>query len=335
MKKNNCKSLIFACAFLCVCMLLTACNSSETTAYNVIKTTETYEPTVRPISGAVLDKEITVDGVFDEEFYDKLHWYEGIKNNGAFTGRLKTTTHIAKNGILIAAEVHDDWLISYNPSRITANNSSIEFYFAFGDSVRNNGNVFEIEVSAMADIRIRVWNNGAFGAFAYDYANAPYYATTRVGNIEDGTCTSYSIELYLPYSMFKRTKRPEFVYINPGMITPLDAIKESVDWYIFGLKQSPEVCGWGTVRAYMFDKHGFVSNDITIRTTGGGSVREEYEYDWCVTGDRVNFFAVADVGKSLTAFKVNGVDKLSAVDRVTGMFSMICDGDIQIEAVFA
>jgi len=104
-------------------------------------------------------------------------------------------------------------------------------------------------------------------------------------------------------------------------------------WYNFGERQSPEISPWGAYnQGYVFDKDGFISNKITIQTAGG-QVTEEWGYDWCLTGDTVNFNIKPDAGKELVSITVNGRDVTGEVKR--GVLSVRCSGDIEISATFA
>ena len=60
--------------------------------------------------------------------------------------------------------------------------------------------------------------------------------------------------------------------------------------------------------------------------------RQQYGYEWCLTGDKVNFYVVPDNGKELKSVIVNGVDRTESVKN--GQFSVNCNGDIEIVAEF-
>lgn len=328
-------------AALCCAMTVgafAACAGEGNTVYNVIHSSVAYEPSVRPMTGAAIDEEISLDGVFDESFYDGLEWYVGYKQVGTRTATMRLTTYIARGGLLIGIDVDEGWLVSYDSTRFTSNNSCAELYLSLAGAEQPSGNLFELDITAHGESRYRVWkteygDNITFDAYAYSYENSPAYEITlKGGSIDSGKCTGYAIELYLPWSFFGRTYRPEYVSINPTLITPIFETGSDRDWYCFGIQQSPAICHWAALDGYRFDATGFVHNDVTISATGG-TVAERFGRDWCVTGDTVNFDIQAEDGKTLTSLLVNGTESVANV--VNGAISIVCEGDIDIVATFA
>lgn len=334
------KYLPLAAALSCVLSFgaLAACAGGESVTYNVIHSGGSYEPYVRPMTGAEIDEEITLDGVFDEAFYDDLEWYVGHKQMGTRTATMRMTTYIARGGLLIGIDVDEGWLVSYDPARFTSNNSCAELYLSLAGAQEVSGNLYELDVTAHGESRYRVWKTEygkdvTFDAYAYSYENSPAYEITlKGGSIESGECTGYAIEFYLPWTFFGRTYRPEYVYINPTLITPIFETGIDRDWYCFGIQQSPTICHWAALDGYRFDTTGFVHNDITITATGG-TVTERFGRDWCATGDTVNFDIQAETGKTLTSLLVNGTERVGDVSN--GAISVVCEGDIDIVATFA
>lgn len=339
MKKTiSCLSLAVALCCTVSAVALAACENTEQTTYQVIHTTQTYTPYQRPMSGAQMDEEITLDGAFDEDFYSDLNWFVGYKEVGSRTATLRMTAYIARSGLLIAMDVDEGWLVSYDSRRFTSNNSCMELYLSLGGETDPDGNLFEMDITAHGESRYRVWKSylsasNAFNEYAYNYETSPSYKVTlKGGSIASGECTGYAIEFYIPWTFFGRTTRPEYVNIDPTLITPLYFTGNDRDWYCFGMTQSPTICKWAGMESYHFDKNGFVSNAVTI-SAQGGTVTERYKRDWCVTGDTVNFDIQADAGKTLTSLLVNGTERIA--DVVNGSISIVCEGDIDIVATFA
>lgn len=334
------KYLPLAAALSCVLSLsaLAACAGGESVTYNVIHSGGSYEPYISPMTGAGIDEEIALDGVFDEAFYDDLEWYVGHKQMGTRTATMRMTTYIARGGLLIGIDVDEGWLVSYDSTRFTSNNSCAELYLSLAGAQEVSGNLYELDVTAHGESRYRVWKTEygtdiTFDAYAYSYENSPAYEITlKGGSIESGECTGYAIEFYLPWTFFGRTSRPEYVNINPTLITPIFDYGNDRDWYCFGLQQSPTICHWAALDGYRFDTTGFVHNDITVSATGG-TVTERFGRDWCVTGDTVNFDIQAEAGKTLTSLLVNGTERVGDVSN--GAISVVCEGDIDIVATFA
>ena len=166
-----------------------------------------------------------------------------------------------------------------------------------------------------------------------------YSAVVRHGSIAEGECYGFDAEYFMPWSLFGLETRPELVYLNPTMISAQFNEENMLEsgafrtWYNFGARQSPEISAWGAYnQGYVFDKDGFISNQITIQATGG-QVTEEWGYDWCLTGDTVNFNVKPDAGKELVSITANGRDVTGEVKR--GVLSVRCSGDIEIKATFA
>lgn len=335
--------LTAAAALLCAVFLsvFAGCSADTAVAYNIVHTSQTYEPHVRSMTGAQIDEEITLDGAFDEAFYDDLNWYVGNKSVGVGaserTATLRMTTHIARNGLLIAFDVDEGWLVSYDPTRFTSNNSCVELYLSMGGETEPDMNLYELDIVAGGESRYRVWkqslgNSNNFDPCAYTYETAPAYAITlKGGTISSGECTGYAIEFWLPWEFFGRTSRPDYVNCNPCLITPIFETGYDRDWYVFGFEQSPAVCHWARTDGYQFDRYGFVSNELTVTATGG-TVAEQFGRDWCVTGDELTFFVTPEDGKTLTSLYVNGEDYTASA--AGGQFTLTCEGDIEIAATF-
>lgn len=334
--KSKKRSLLFAilCGMLTL-SILAACSGGGTVSYNVIRTQQTYTPYERPMTGAEIDEEIVLDGVFDESFYEGRSWFRGNKQVGTRTATMDVTAYLAHNGLLIAVDVDENWLVSYNPLRVTSNNSCAELYVAMGDATIADGSLWELDVTAHGEYRYRVWKNyvNTFDFYEYTYETSPSYAIQlKGGTISSGKCTGYAIEMFIPWTFFGRSIRPDSVYINPTLITPIFDTGSDRDWYCFGVEQSPSICRWGMPAAYVFDKNGFVCNEIEIQTEGG-TVKEQFGREWCVDNDTVKFYVTPESGKKLSSLTVNGSDYTSAA--AGGEFDVKCRGDIVISAVFA
>lgn len=340
MKKYRKGLMIAICTAMCAITAFSfaACGDSAKTQYNVIKSSEEYVLPANPITGAYIDEEIKLDGKFDEDFYNGKNWYASrkIMTTSTRTATLKTTTYFARHGVLLAVEVKEGYPISWHSMRGTAYNSGIEFYFALGDATSPIGNLYEIDLTAHGEFQMRQYNDkyssGAYELAEYSYADAPAYGISlEGGSISSGDCTGYAMELFLPYALFGIEYRPDFVYINPGMITPLGSAGNARDTYYFGLEQSPAICAWARVEAYKFDRNGLISDKITVQSQGG-TVTEKYGRTWCVSGDRITFNVVPEEGKTLTSFKIDNVEYKNNV--VDGKITVDCNGAIEIVAQF-
>ena len=318
------------------CLALAACGE-QTANYNVITTDETYAPAHPPLSGASMDEDITIDGNFDESFYDNLQWLTLHKIDGAQTATVVMTVRIAKEGLLIAADVTENTLITYNELRAAASDSCIEFYIGFGDGTTWRDGLFEVDMTAGGRFNIRRFNNGYSNNLLYDFEDAPYYEVVRNGSLKDGECTAYRFELFMPYGIFGRTNRCETVYVNPTHIAmpTWDWTVEAGsyrNWYNIGEHQS-SLFGWDKLnQGFTFDRNGAVINDLVIEESEGGTVTEEWGYDYCITGDEVNLNVTPDEGYELASFLVNGEECVQ--DVVAGVYTFTAQGDTTVVAEF-
>ena len=293
-------------------------------------------------SDVVVDAGITLDGVFDEDFYGGREWFRSKKvqsvSGGVETGTLEMTTYFSTTGIVVAAHIIDSRPAIYSSTISTGNQTCFSGYFAFPDDSSQGNNVYEVECTAGNRFKISKFTNGSLSVMTTDRSVTPVSAVKRIGDITKGECYEYYVEYFMPYALFGRTECTDVVYFNPTMISAtMDEYGEAENdlrtWYNFGANQS-SLYGWGKPNSgYVFDSNGFISNDLTIEVTGGGTVEEEYGYDWCITGDTIKFTVTPDEGKTLTSLTVNGRDYTTAGQ--TGAFSYTCTGDVAVVAQFS
>ena len=336
MKRIIKKAAVFTLAGICAvsCCFFAGCSEDGGSAYNIVPTEKTYEPDNKPMSGATLDSDMVVDGKFEEDFYEDLQWIEFHKLDGTQTATVNMTVRIGENGILIAADVSENTLITYSEGRVPASNSGLELYVALGGSTTWVDGLFEIDITAGEQFNIRQASPD-FIESAITWETAPYYAVIRDGDLMSGECTGYSVELFLPYGLLDgETYRYEEVYVNPTHIAVPDwSISTGTrNWYNFGARQN-SLYAWGTpFQGYTFDWRGAVINSLVIEEAEGGRVSEEWGYDWTITGDVVNLNIAANEGYMLTSLLVNGEECID--DVVTGTYSFTAQGDTTVVPVF-
>ena len=322
-------------ALLLCTFFLASCGVNKTE--KLIETDETYSFDNPPYSLAITDPQVTIDGIFDERFWPEesgRRWLHAKKISGTHTADVGITSYFGDNGIYFAFVVSENTPISFNAGRTSAFNSGLELYFAFGDADSWMDGLYEIDVNAGEQFQIRKYETGGYRDYAYMRESAPILAVTREGDIQAGTCTAYNIELFLPYSMFGRTTKPTSIYLNPTHIAPTDTTSQSRDWYNFG-KEQISFYGWEkTNQAYMFDVGGFVSDPLVLEAVGG-TVSEEWGYDFVVAGDEGNLHLTPDNGKELKVFTVNGTDRLSDVNNFVYTFMHDGMGQVSVYAEFA
>lgn len=304
--------------------------------YTVIKSDKTYG---FGKENPVVDGNVKIDGKFDESFYNESRkLFKGHKISNNEDGTLDVTTYFSKSGIVVAAKFRDSLPVVYSEHVTTGNSSCFNCYFSVDSKSSPNYSVYEIECSAgnefnfsiMTPLGIRNIDTSGYGI---------YSAVVRHGSVAKGECYGFDAEYFMPWSLFGLETRPELVYLNPTMISSRfndeNLLQDGAfrTWYNFGARQSPEISAWGAYnQGYVFDKDGFISNKITIQAAGG-TVTEEWGYDWCLTGDTVNFNVKPEAGKELVSITANGRDVTGEVKK--GVLSVRCGGDIEISATFA
>lgn len=309
-------------------------------SYRITDKTEEYVANTSG-SSVVVDPGINIDGVFDESFYSGRKWLKAnkiLKQSGQTeTGTLEMTTYFSETGIVVAAHITDSRAAVYSSSVATGNQTCFSGYFAFGDTTTTGDDVYEIENTAANVFKISEFISGSLQVTPTVENVTPVHAVKRVGDITKGECYEYCVEYFMPYALFGRSERPETVYFNPTMISATfdeygNAIADLRTWYNFGGEQS-SLYGWSKPNSgYVFDRNGFISNELVIEEAEGGTVAEEWGYDWTITGDVVNLEITPDEGRRLAHLYVNGKDV--AEDVGGGVYTFVSSGDVTVRPVF-
>lgn len=288
-----------------------------------------------------VDEGITIDGTFDESFYTGRNWLtlnKRMQQSGQTeTGTLEMTTFFSGTGIVVAAHIVDSRAAVSGSSVATSDQTCFGGYFAFGDTTSTGDDVYEVENTASNLFKISEFVSGELQVMNTEPDVTPVHAVHCIGDLQNGECYEYYVEYFMPYALFGRSSVPDTVYFNPTMISAtLDDNGEAIDdlrtWYNFGEQQSA-LYGWGKPNSgYVFDGNGFVSNSLDIEEAEGGSVTEEWGYDWTVTGDRVNLKIAADKGYKLTSLRVNGEECIDEI--VADVYFFTATGDTTVVPVF-
>ncbi len=306
-------------------------------SYRVTGKTEEY---VINTTGSTVqvDSGITVDGVFDEALYEGRNWLQLNKIvPGGETGSLEMTTYFSDTGILVAAHIVDSRPAVYSSSVETGNQTCFSGYFAFEDATTVGNDVYEIECTAGNRFKISEFVNGSLRVLSIPEDQMPVHAVRRIGDITKGECYEYYVEYFMPYSLYGKSARPVKVYFNPTMISATlddygNAIADLRTWYNFGGEQS-SLNGWGKPNSgYVFDRNGFICNDLIIEEAEGGTVTEEWGYDWTIDGDVVNLNIQPDEGYVLEHLYFNGEDVVSSV--MGNVYSFTAYGDATVVPIF-
>ena len=339
MKKKLIALVLSAATMAVSCAALAGCDGEI--QYNVIKSNRNYTFDHYTKSSAVLDEEVTLDGEFTEDFYTGRNWFYGKKRVGQVTADVKLTTYTGKNGYYIAAHVEESTIVYYNPTKISSWNSGLELYFAFGEANTWQDGLYEITITAGEQLDVRraeVSANGDFHDVSLTRETTPQIAVKREGDLIGETCQEYQFEVFLPYGLFNRTNRPDTVNIDICHHAARDASsKNERDRYDFGGSEL-SFYGWKNPKGgYTFNANGFVSNKLQITSAGGGTVAESRGNDYAVPNDIVEFTVTPETGKILQKLEVtnNGATSDVTAQVKDGKFTIVCKGDIAVNATFA
>lgn len=338
MKKRLLAVTLSAITLAATCAAFTACDSE--TQYNVVKSNKEYTFEHYKKSSAVVDDEVTLDGEFNEDFYQTQKWFHGKKRQGQVTADVKLTTYTGKNGIYLAALVEESTIVYYNPAKISSWNSGLEFYFAFGGAETWRDGFYEITATAGEQLDVRraeISAGGEFRNMSLTRETTPQIAVKREGDLLGETCQKYQFEIFLPYALFGRTTRPDAVNIDVCHHAAASAeMVNSRDRYDFGAHDL-SFYGWLNPKGgYTFNVNGFVSNKLEITSTGGGKVTEDHGNEYAVTDNVVGFTVTPDAGKKVQKIEVtnNGVTTDVTASVKDGKFTVVCKGDIAVNATF-
>ena len=216
---------------------LTACN--ENASYG-----PEYDFKNGEYKNLAIDEDVTIDGKFDEEFWQNKNWYEdevsdgskdrensGYRNKKPFeVTPVKIATHFTDKGVYYAASIDDKVLVTFNRRENRAFNAywgtSIGFYVCrtgTPDShVRYNG--LEIQVSASGILSSKMHRNGSYRL--YPMVNICSGVNVRNASVDkygNGTMDGYDVELFIPWEYLNLDGKPEYIYSDFAIVRHYEA----------------------------------------------------------------------------------------------------------------
>lgn len=289
---------------------------------------------------ASFDEKFTIDGMFNEEEYQDLIWWEETYESAADEVNVKATSYFGEKGVFMGFDV-DDHYVYVNPLRSSYKNSGLEIYIGKPGATSLAGNAFEIDLLPNNTIHPRLYFNGTYSQYLAPYEKAPYIGTTlKGGNVNTSACKGYCMEIYLPYEyLFNSTEKPEYINVNIALLRATSADKNNVDrlWYNFGEVENSSY-NWSNPETYWkFDGRGLVANKIKIECNELGNIYTEKSY---VTNFSDAYFNIAiKEGNYLKSLTNNGIDVTSQIkydenDKPYYIAKKVTE-DIQLSATFA
>ena len=312
----------------------------------------TFENPAKPLPE--MDEGMKMDGVFDEELWQKARWLTGVDRlaQDQWCDIRFVSTSTAK-GMYFAVDVTEHgnriW-VNHNRSRFI--NSCIEMYFAPADDPDGSQRIFEFDFLADGTYDANLNFNGFQPAITYSERMPIIGGKTKGGEVNTPECEGYTVEAFFPYSYlefcgYDVSDWENMEYgINPVHIwsfsengTDLNEDRKWSDWaggVGFG--------GWLTPsKWFKFNKDGIIANKLDIQVKHNndakGNVVTSSGLDYAFAGNQVTL-QVTPIGKTqITVFKVNGEDLLDILlNNKIGTaynYTFTPDSDVLIEVEFS
>lgn len=227
------------------------------------------------------------------------------------------TSYYGEKGVYFGFDITDD-AVYFNEGTLTEINSGVQF--CIGPNLASNPqttveeNAYRISVNAGGAKLIKKWVSPATNSndgFA-DWSKDLHSKVWMNGEI-NGECEGYSVELYMPYSMFHeqdvadKDAKPEHLYVSPALVRASSPYATS-DWsqrLWYGIGSEERGIGWNypAENWYQFNEDGLIAEDVTIAAGEHGSVEGK---NWYILGDNYVMTVKPDAGYCVSSLKVNG-----------------------------
>lgn len=290
---------------------------------NKVASTEDYGYVNPDESKADADEGFKIDGVFDEEVYQKNRWlYLENKESGADCN-IAMTSYFGEKGMYFAYDVDEGTPINVNPERPSYLNSCIEMYLSpgYNQSLWSNGE-FEIDLMPTGDIIFKTGNghngwttiNGSNDIMAY------LGAVPKGGPVNSEKCNGYTLELFIPWTYLERwgvdveAVKDSYVAVNPAHITSFNyaGTDLNVDRYHYWFAQ--QIGGsWDDVATHFrFDKNG--AQDTVLNEFVQGDHYTIKGPKEAIPGMKGTYMITPEKGYAITSFVVNEKEYIKDVN---------------------
>lgn len=216
---------------------------------------------------AETDEGFVIDGVLDEEEYQKNNWLYLHNTEGGADVDIAMTSYYGEKGMYFVYDVTERTPIFVNTDRASYLNSCIEMYLAPNTVTNLAGNsVFEIDLLPTGDMTFKKSNGkgGYVNVATTDDKMAVLGATTKGGEVNTEECNGYVLELFIPwdymekFDLHKKDMEDSFVYVDPAHITSFNfaGTDQNVDryWYYFAQQQGASFSN--VYQYFRFNKYG-------------------------------------------------------------------------------
>ena len=258
----------------------------------------------------VTDAEITLDGKPDEGLWSEKRWFKtALPNQPDITASF--TSHFGEKGAYFAFRAQDPAVYA-TVERSIFNNAGFQLYVTTSTGSARDAATYEVVVDAAGRTAIRKYIRMAPGS--YNYASWPqtFYAevVTEGGPVNSGSCTGYTMEVFLPWRIFEVAEQPTFLKTNVAFVRSLSAnVNEGRLYYNIG--QNERGADWADTQGwYTFDTNGLVASDVHKTVSAGGAIESA---DYVLDGDDYPITVKPEAGHYLKSLIVNDTECLQAL----------------------
>ncbi len=167
------------------------------------------------------DRNIEMDGLVKEEEYGKKHLsFSDV--NGV---NMKVYAHLGEEGVFFGF-VSNDRYVNYNTRNAVYNNTSVEIQVAQNGTETLNSDVVQLRIGANGTPDQWV---GFPSEDGYSYSNKyiPSMGAVHINGELNKKADGYSVEIYLPYTSFGLSEKPDTVVCAPSFNTLADPTNSS------------------------------------------------------------------------------------------------------------
>lgn len=281
------------------------------------------------------DSGITIDGEFDEEFWNTVRWLYAEDAPAAYSGikaDIEFTTYYGSKGVYFAIKVvEENNRIWVNHARDSFMNSGIEMYLGPIEDGGGSERCFEFDFMADGKYSSKLNFNGWNGANTLP-EHMPVVATKQLGGeVNTPECYGYQIEAFFPFGFLEfarydlSDKENMILGINPVHIFSfsyggggLDSDRKWSNW----AEKYIDV-GWQNPSSFFqFGKNGLLCYDFEIKQGGSkkGLIEEAHGWDYVLQQSDAKFVISPINGSKVTKLTVGGEDYRSKLVASSGSY---------------
>ena len=250
---------------------------------------------------------VTLDGKFEESFWQEVTWHEtsDVWNTNTWAPvsgvRMRMSAYLGEEGITFGVQVFDDSFTYYRVGRTFYGNSGIEVFLSTEPDLANeHGGGWEIMVDCVGNHLANRWEVNQFLGNNYVAFPLEVYSAAFVDGEVNGEATSMGAEVYIPYASLG-IEKPDMVYANYAYNRNRDSNNSRDDFCCVGMSEMG--ASWSDAyKWYQVDESG-----VKIAKREGVVLEGEGDIGFSVYSGEVSTSVAPAEGYYLTALSVNGV----------------------------